>query len=195
MSTTAQVRQELEESIAVKRAWSDALCAAVAQAAERAAAALRAGKKLVFFGNGGSAADAQHLAAEFLGRYRRERAPLRAIALHTNTSAVTAIANDYGYDQVFVRQVEAWVEPGDVVFGISTSGDSEGVVSALARARTLGAFAVALTGEGGGRCASACDLLLAVPSRATPRIQESHITLGHILCGLVESSLSERAGA
>jgi D-sedoheptulose 7-phosphate isomerase len=189
----ARIRAELEESVAVKRAWSDELCAGIAAAAERVVAALRAGGKVVFLGNGGSAADAQHLAAEFVGKFGRERAPLRAMALHVNTSAVTAIANDWEYDYVFERQVEAWVEARDVVVGLSTSGNSGGVVRALERARALGAFAVALTGEGGGRCAAACDLLLAIPSRSTPRIQESHITAGHLLCGLVEAALAEDA--
>jgi D-sedoheptulose 7-phosphate isomerase len=189
----ARIRGELEESVAVKRAWSDELCAGIAAAAERVVAALRAGGKVVFLGNGGSAADAQHLAAEFVGKFGRERAPLRAMALHVNTSAVTAIANDWEYDYVFERQVEAWVDARDVVVGLSTSGNSGGVVRALEKARALGAFAVALTGEGGGRCAAACDLLLAIPSRSTPRIQESHITAGHVLCGLVEAALADGA--
>lgn len=188
-----QIRGELAESIAVKSRWSDELVAGVADAAQRVVTSLRAGGKVVFFGNGGSAADAQHLAAEFIGRFRHERAPWKAMALHTNGSIVTALANDYEYALVFERQIDAWVEAGDVAVGISTSGNSDVVVRGLARARARGAFAVALTGEGGGRCAGACDLLLAVPSRSTPRIQESHITLGHILCGLVEDAMIERS--
>jgi D-sedoheptulose 7-phosphate isomerase len=187
----AQVRRELEESIEVKTRWSDALCEGVSALATRTVASLRGGGKILLFGNGGSAGDAQHLAAELMGRFRRERPAWRALALHTNSSIITALANDYGYETVFARQIEAWAEPGDVVVGISTSGGSESVVRALARARELGAYAVALTGEGGGRCAAACDLLLAVPSRSTPRIQESHITLGHILCGMIEERMLE----
>lgn len=188
-----RVRDELRESIAVKSRWGDELVHGVAAAAERVVQAFRAGRKVVFFGNGGSAADAQHLAAEFVGRFKHERAPWRALALHANGSIVTALANDYEYAMVFERQVEAWVERGDVAVGISTSGNSESIVRGLTRARERGAFAVALTGAGGGRCAGACDLLLAVPSTSTPRIQESHITLGHILCGLVEARMLEIA--
>jgi D-sedoheptulose 7-phosphate isomerase len=185
------VRAELEESISVKSRWSDELCGHVAALAERVARSLREGGKVVFFGNGGSAADAQHLAAELVGRYKKERRPLRALALNTNASALTAIGNDYDYATTFERQVDAWVDARDVVVGISTSGNSPNVLRALARAKERGAFAVALTGEGGGKCAGVCDLLLAVPSKSTPRIQESHITLGHILCGMVEELMDE----
>ena len=184
-----RVRRELDESIAVKRSWSDELIGAVLELAQRVGEALRGRGKLVLFGNGGSAADAQHIAAELIGRYQRERGPLRAMVLHGNTSALTAIANDYAWDVVFERQVQAWVEPQDVVLGITTSGNSSNVILGLRAARERGAFTAALTGEGGGKCAAECDLLLAIPSRVTPRIQESHITLGHILCGLVEESL------
>jgi D-sedoheptulose 7-phosphate isomerase len=184
-----QVRRELEESIAVKRSWSDELIGGVFELARRVGDALRGRGKLVLFGNGGTAADAQHIAAELVGRYQRERGPLRAMVLHGNTSALTAIANDYEWDAVFERQIHAWVEPQDVAIGISTSGNSGNVIRGLRAARERGAFTAALTGEGGGQCLTACDLLLAIPSRVTPRIQESHITLGHILCGLVEESL------
>ena len=187
------VRAELEESIAVKSRWSDELCGRVAQLAERVAASLRQGGKVVFFGNGGSAADAQHLAAELLGRYKKERRALRAIALNTNTSALTAIGNDYDYAQVFERQVDAWVDARDVVVGITTSGNSPNVIRALVRAKERGGYAVALTGEGGGKCAGVADLLLAVPSKNTARIQESHITMGHILCGMVEELMEGTA--
>jgi D-sedoheptulose 7-phosphate isomerase len=184
------VRREVAESIRVKDRWSDELCAAIASLADRAASALREGGKVVLFGNGGSAADAQHIAAELMGRYLRERGPLQAMALHTDTSAVTAIGNDYGYDLVFERQVRAWVRKGDIAIGISTSGNSKNVILGLQKAKAQGAFTAALTGEGGGGCAKACDLLLAVPSKATPRIQESHITIGHIFCALVEQQLA-----
>jgi len=184
------VRREVAETIAVKSRWSDELCAGIATLAARAATAIREGGKIVLFGNGGSAADAQHIAAELMGRYLRERGPLKALALHTDTSAVTAIGNDYGYEHVFERQVQAWVHEGDVAIGISTSGNSKNVLLALQKAREQGAFTAALTGEGGGKCAGVCDVLLAVPSKATPRIQESHITIGHIFCALLEQSLA-----
>jgi D-sedoheptulose 7-phosphate isomerase len=185
-----QIRRELAESIAVKSRFSDQLCAAIATLAAKAAIAVRAGGKIVLFGNGGSAADAQHIAAELTGRYLRERPPLRALALHTDTSALTAIGNDYGYEHVFERQVQAWVQQGDVAIGLSTSGNSRNVLLALQAARERGAFTAALTGEEGGSCASICHLLLAVPSKATPRIQESHITIAHIFCALLERSLA-----
>ena len=186
----AQVRREVAESIAVKERWSDVLCAGIVTLAEHAARSVRAGGKIVLFGNGGSAADAQHIAAELMGRYLRERGPLKALALHTDTSAVTAIGNDYGYELVFERQIQAWVTRGDVAIGITTSGNSKNVLLGLKKAREQGAFTVALTGEGGGSCAKACDLLLAVPSKETPRVQESHITVGHIFCALLEQSLA-----
>ncbi len=189
VSSLALIRQELAESIAVKSRWSDELCERIATLADRSSQALRAGKKLVFFGNGGSAADAQHLAAEMVGRYLRERAPYRAIALTTDTSALTAIGNDYGYELVFERQVQALVDAGDVVVGLTTSGNSRNVVLGLREARKRGAYTAVLTGEGGGLCAAEADLLLAAPSSKTPRIQESHITMGHIFCGLVEQAL------
>jgi D-sedoheptulose 7-phosphate isomerase len=187
------VRSELAESIAVKNRWDDQLCSRIVELSQRIVAALRAGGKVVLFGNGGSAADAEHIAAEFVARYARERAPLRAIALTTNTSALTAISNDYEFDRVFQRQVDAWVDAKDVVIGISTSGNSRNVLLGLEQARKRGAFAVAFTGEGGGKATSVCDLLIAIPSRSTPRIQESHITAAHILCGLVESAFVESA--
>jgi len=137
------VRREVAETIAVKSRWSDELCAGIATLAARAATAIREGGKIVLFGNGGSAADAQHIAAELMGRYLRERGPLKALALHTDTSAVTAIGNDYGYEHVFEREVQAWVHEGDVAIGISTSGNSKNVLLALQKAREQGAFTAA----------------------------------------------------
>ncbi|HEY8054358.1 MAG TPA: D-sedoheptulose 7-phosphate isomerase [Terriglobales bacterium] len=160
---------------------------------ERAAAALvacyRGGGKAMFCGNGGSAADAQHLAAEFVGRYLAERRPLPALALHANSSSLTAIGNDYGYELSFARQLEAFARPGDVAVGLSTSGNSANVVAALQKARELGLTTIALTGEGGGKLRDAADILLAVASRETPRIQECHILIGHCLCQAVEEAL------
>lgn len=150
------------------------------------------GGKVLVFGNGGSAADAQHLEAEFTGRFLLERSPFPAIALTTNTSSLTAIANDYGYDRVFERQVNAFAAKGDVAIGISTSGNSESVIKALLAAKEKGALAVGLTGEGGGKMAGVCDILFAVPSRKTPRIQECHIAWIHAYCDLVERLFVER---
>ncbi len=144
------------------------------------------GKKVLWCGNGGSAADAQHLAAEFVGRFRRERRPLASIALTTDTSILTSIGNDYGYDQVFSRQVLALAEPGDVVVGISTSGNSKNVVEALEAARERGAYVVAMTGEGGGKMAALADATVCVPTSDTARVQEAHILCGHMLCDWVE---------
>jgi D-sedoheptulose 7-phosphate isomerase len=144
----------------------------------------------LFFGNGGSAADAQHLAAEFLGRYLRQRDALPALALNSNSSALTAISNDYGYEQVFARQMEALAAPGDVAVAISTSGNSPSVIQATICARRLGLFTIALTGASGGRLRGLVDALIAVPSEETPRIQECHILLGHALCDAVEQALA-----
>ncbi|MDQ2102103.1 D-sedoheptulose 7-phosphate isomerase [Azospirillum isscasi] len=149
---------------------------------------LKGGGKVLFCGNGGSAADSQHLAAELTGRYLRDRAPLAAVALTVDTSALTAIANDYSYDEVFTRQVRGLGRAGDVLVGISTSGNSRNVVAALEAARALGMRTVGLTGAAGGRMKELCDVCLCVPSTDTPRIQEMHIAAGHMLCELVENA-------
>ena len=148
--------------------------------------ALNKGNKVLVMGNGGSAADAQHLAAEFVGRFLVERKALPAVALTTDNSIQTAIGNDYGYDFIFVRQVEALAERGDVVIGISTSGRSKNVILALNRAKEIGCFTLGLTGGDGGEISRVTDLSLVVPSKDTPRIQEGHILIIHILCDLVE---------
>lgn len=158
----------------------------IQEVAERCQTALAAGNKILLCGNGGSAADAQHLAAEFIGRFQKERRSLAAIALTTDTSILTAVANDYGYDTVFARQVEGVGRSGDVFIGISTSGNSPNVVKAAEMARSTGMHTIAFTGEGGGKLREICDLTFAVPSRVTARIQEMHILAGHILCELVE---------
>ncbi len=150
------------------------------------ARALASGCKILWCGNGGSAGDSQHLAAEIVGRFRRERKALASIALTTDTSVLTAVANDYGYDAVFARQVEALGNPGDILVGISTSGNSRNVVAALEIARAQRMKTVGFTGEGGGRMADLCDHLFAVPSRDTARIQEAHILAGHMLCDWIE---------
>jgi len=151
--------------------------------------ALQAGHKILWFGNGGSAADAQHMAAELVGRFLLERRGLASIALTTDTSILTSVANDYGFECVFSRQVEALCQAGDVVVGISTSGNSKNVCKALQAARDLGAITVAFTGQSGGSAAATADETLAIPSRQTPRIQEAHILCGHMLCDAIERTL------
>lgn len=148
--------------------------------------AIESDRTIFFLGNGGSAADSQHLAAEFVGRFVRERRGLPAISLTTNTSTLTAVANDYGFERVFARQVEALVRPGDVVVGLSTSGNSPNVLRALEQAKQIGAVTVGLTGRTGGKMAAVCDLCLRVPSEVTARIQEAHILIGHLVCELVD---------
>jgi D-sedoheptulose 7-phosphate isomerase len=188
-SATTLLRQNLERSIETHTRFLETCLPVLNQAAEALIAAYLAGHKAIFFGNGGSAADAQHLAAEFLGRYLRERDPLPALALHTNTSAVTAIGNDYGYEQTFSRQLRALAAAGDVAVGISTSGNSKNVLEALTSARELGLFTIGMTGASGGRMRGLVDVLIDVPSEDTPRIQECHILAGHALCDAVEGAI------
>lgn len=151
----------------------------------------KTGGKVVLLGNGGSAADAQHIASELVGRFMTDRQALSAISLATNSSIVTALANDYGYETVFSRQVEALVNKKDVVIGISTSGNSPSVIEAIQRARSMGAKTVGMTGGNGGQLAEVAELVWIAPSNITPRIQEAHITVGHIICELVERELSK----
>jgi D-sedoheptulose 7-phosphate isomerase len=181
-----KIREQLRESCRVKQSFSEELLSRIERFALRSAEALAAGRKLVFFGNGGSAADAQHLAAELVVRLHADRPGLAALALTTNTSVLTATGNDYGFDQLYSRQIESLVEPGDILVAISTSGTSPNVVRGIEAGARRGAFRVALTGETGGALADKVDLLLNVPSRDAQRIQESHITIGHIACGLME---------
>lgn len=161
----------------------------VERAAMEIVRALRTDGKVLFFGNGGSAADAQHLAAEFTGRYLKERRALPALALHANSSAVTAIGNDYGFDLVFARQMEALGKQGDVAVGISTSGNSRNVLRALEAAKSKSIFTVALTGASGGSMKNVADCAICIPSEETPRIQECHILAGHIICEIAEEML------
>ncbi len=185
------IKKHLQDSIAVKeKILADTnLLAAVEKVTNAIIIAYKQSKKVILFGNGGSAADAQHIAGEFVGRFYKERKSLPALALHTNTSVVTAIGNDYGYDAVFTRQVEAHAVVGDVVIGISTSGNSPNVVTAIQKAKEKGAFTVGLTGGNKSKLSETADICLRVPSQDTPRIQEAHITLGHIICFLVEETL------
>ncbi|MCW8085834.1 D-sedoheptulose 7-phosphate isomerase [Roseococcus sp. MDT2-1-1] len=172
----------------------EALCAATAQAASLVAASLRAGGKLLICGNGGSAADAQHWAGELVSRFHYDRPGLAAIALTTDSSILTAIGNDYGYECLFARQVEALGRAGDVLFAITTSGRSPNVLRAVEAARAAGLVTVGFTGNGPGatEIASRCELCLQVPSALTPRIQEGHEVLGHAVCGLVEAEIFPR---
>jgi len=193
-SQVEKIKNVITESIRVKNEILND--AAMIECCERIAAdiseAFRQDKKVLFCGNGGSAADAQHLAAEFSGRFYFDREPLDAEALHVNTSYVTAVGNDYSYDEIFSRVTKAKGREGDFIIGLSTSGNSKNVIRAFEVAKERGMKVVALTGETGGNMKNYADYLLNVPSTDTPRIQESHIMLGHIICELVEEELFER---
>jgi D-sedoheptulose 7-phosphate isomerase len=177
------------DSARVKQQFAHEHADRIAQVARLMAAAFRDGYKVLLFGNGGSATDAAHIAAEFVGRYHRDRMPLPAIALATDIAAITCIANDYGYEELFARQVRAHGRKGDIAVAISTSGNSPNVLKGAAAARECGLTTVAWTGANGGKLAGLVDYAFVVPSTVTSRIQESHITLGHILCELVEEQL------
>ena len=185
------VSQSLQESIAIKQELleDEDYQLKVSALGHVMAQALASGHKVVFFGNGGSAADAQHLAAELTGRYMMERRGLAGLALTANTSSLTAISNDYSYEMVFARQIEGLGCPGDVAVGISTSGNSANVIRAIEVARTKGMITAALTGKTGGKLASVVDHCIRIPSACTPRIQEAHILSGHMLCEIVEHEL------
>lgn len=189
------VAAELRQSAVVVTQASEQLVPAVAEAAELVARAVTYGRKLLVAGNGGSAADAQHMAAELVGRFKREREPAPGIALADNPSTVTAIANDYDFSEVFARQVKALGQPGDVLLAISTSGNSPNVVAAAEAAGNLGIGTIALTGGDGGRLAAQCDLAIVVDSTETARIQEAHIAVIHALCEVADASLASGGGA
>jgi len=186
----AGVRAAAAESADLQRRYFETNAGFILEVGHRIAQTLRAGGKVLTFGNGGSAADAQHFAAELVGRYLKNRDAWPAIALTTDTSILTAVANDFGYDAVFRRQVEALGRPGDVAVGISTSGRSPSVVSALATAREMGLVTIGMTGQGGGKLAGQVDYLIDVPSPATPRIQEVHGVVIHVLCAIVEEAIA-----
>ncbi|HKW57014.1 MAG TPA: SIS domain-containing protein [Candidatus Acidoferrum sp.] len=188
-SPAEEIRRQLEESASVKRSFSPELIERIGQYAEKCASALRGGGKIIFFGNGGSAADALHLTAELVVRLRTERPGLPALALTANPSVLTAAANDYGFEKVFSRQIESLADPRDVLTALSTSGSSPNILRGLEAGRLRGAYLAALTGETGGALAGKVDLLLNVPSRDPQRIQEAHITIGHIACALIEKSV------
>jgi len=186
MPLTARLAEAVAEANEIKNRLVAEQAEQVAAAARLLAGTLQQGGKILLFGNGGSAADAQHLAAEFVNRFRIERPPLAAIALTTDTSILTSIANDYDFLEVFAKQVRALGRPGDVAWGFSTSGNSPNVVEALKAAGQLGLATLALSGGEGGPVAEAAELAIVVPSRSTPRIQEVHITIGHVICDLVD---------
>ncbi len=191
----SEITRWLEESAHIKNAMAKSHAGVIEEIVNVIVAAYRKGGKVVLCGNGGSAADAQHLAAELVGKFMMERPALPAIALTTNTSIMTAIANDYSYDAVFRRQVEAWVNEKDVVIGISTSGSSPSIIEALVTARARGAVTIGFTGEKGEKLVKTADITIVVPSSDTPHIQEAHITIGHIIFMLVEKELFGAADA
>lgn len=185
------IERVIDEHTAMVQAVREQCQADILRFADVCRQALQGGHKVLFMGNGGSAADSQHFAAELVGRFQKERRGLPGIALTTDTSILTAVGNDYGFDQVFARQVEALATPGDVVVGLSTSGNSPNVVQALEAAKELGAIAVGMAGRSGGKLAAICDICLKVPADVTARVQEGHILIGHIVCELID----EEAGS
>ena len=183
-----QIELILDESIRIKNELKKQT-SLIVKVANLIIKAYRNNKKIILFGNGGSAADAQHIAAEFVGKFYKDRESLPALAFHTNTSIITAIANDYGYEYIFERQVSSLVNEGDIVFGISTSGNSLNVIKGLEKAKEKGAITIGLTGQKENNIEKIADYCIKIPSNDTPRIQESHITVGHIICYLVEKEL------
>lgn len=190
----SRIQESIEQSIAVKQAILDNpdFMTRIEEAAGIMIESLKAGGKIHFCGNGGSAADAQHLAAELSGRFYFDRPPLNADALHCNTSYLTAVGNDYGYDVIFSRLIQGTGKKGDVLVGISTSGNSKNILKAYETCREMGIKTISFTGETGGSMKNLSDVLLNVPSKDTPRIQESHIMIGHIICELTESALFKK---
>jgi len=185
------IKFEFEEHLTTSQATFESIGHSVEVAAKLCIDCLKNGNKILLFGNGGSAADAQHIAAELVGRYKTERKGLAAIALTTDTSALTAIGNDYGYDCVFDRQVEALANTGDVAIGISTGGSSANVASALKLAKDLDCKTIGFSGRGGGEMNELCDINIVVPAQDTARIQEMHIVIGHTICHLIDLAFSE----
>lgn len=194
MSSLQVIRDQISASIATKQALlaDEKLLVQVASLAVQCVTALKGGGKVIFAGNGGSFADAQHLSAEFVSRFKFDRAPLASVTLGANSSTITAIGNDYGYEQVFARELEAVAKPNDLFIAISTSGNSQNVLTAVEKATELGIATVCLTGQSGGKVLAMCDCLR-MPSNETARIQECHITIGHIVCGLVEEQIFAEA--
>jgi len=190
-SLNALIKSNIEESLSLKQTLlqDEALIETVGQVGQHLAQCIETGGKIFFFGNGGSAADAQHLAAELVGRFERERRALPGIALTVNTSSLTAIGNDYSYESVFARQLEGLGRKGDVAVGISTSGKSPNVLAGLRAARAIGIGTIGMTGHSGAQMAGLLDYLIAVPAKRTARVQEAHMLIGHILCEIIETRL------
>ena len=180
------IAKDIQDSIQVKQALLKTHLGLIEKAAKLIFECLKSGHKVLFFGNGGSASDSQHLAAEFVGRYEKERRGLPSIALTTDTSILTAVANDYGFERIFERQIEALGNKGDIAFGISTSGNSKNVLLGIQKAKALSLNTIGFSGRNGGELNKAVDLSIVVPSEKTARIQESHIMIGHILCERVD---------
>ena len=185
-----RIRAGLRETARLLTELPDDQVDRIARSADVMAKALQAGHKIIWFGNGGSATQSQHMAAEFVGRFRRERAPLASISLAENMASMTAIGNDYAYEEVFSRQLAGLAQSGDVAVGLSTSGNSANVLRALREAKRLKIATVGLTGGSGGQMAALCDVCICVPSTVTASIQEAHLAIGHLLCGLVEDDVS-----
>lgn len=189
-----EITAQLKASADIKTELAEKYAGAISQITEEICRSLISGGKIILFGNGGSAADAQHIASELVGRFKKERPGLRALSLSADTSLLTSISNDFDFSQIFSRQVECMADPDDVIIGITTSGNSENIVRALQAGTKLGATTVCLTGMNGGRCVETSEISLIVPSFDVPRIQEAHITIGHIICHLVEEELFNSQG-
>ncbi len=186
-----RIKEILLESIQVKEQILHSDIGKIIEMSQAIIESLEKNGKLILFGNGGSASDSQHIAAEFVGRFKRDRTPLAAIALTTNTSVLTSLANDYGYDIIFARQIEGLAQKNDIVIGISTSGKAKNVILGIKQAKKMALKTIALTGGDGGELAKTADISLIVPSSITARIQEAHITIGHIICEIVEETLCQ----
>ncbi len=189
-ATHGEIVSQLREAAQLYGMLDEAYVAQIAQAGQLLANALGQGRKLIWFGNGGSATQSQHMAAEFIGRFKADRRSLPSISLTENMASITAIGNDYAFEQIFSRQLEGLAQPGDVALGLSTSGNSGNVLRGMRRAKELGVGTIGLTGGTGGQMRTLCDVCICVPSSITARIQEAHLTIGHILCSLVEDALS-----
>lgn len=189
MKMDDKIKNLFADSIRTKELFISQYSQLIKEVSELIISAFRNGNKLLLMGNGGSSSDASHIAGEFVNRFQKDRPPLPAIALNTDMAVITSIGNDYGYNLVFSRQVEALSKKGDIVIAISTSGNSPNVLAAVEAAKNLGIITIGLTGGGGGRLASLADYAFVVPSQSTPRIQEVHITLGHVICKVVEDAL------
>lgn len=190
MSLSPSITQTLRETAALLTGLPESQLERIARTADVMTAALKSGRKIIWFGNGGSATQSQHMAGEFVGRFQRERRSLPSISLTENMASVTAIGNDYAFEDIFARQLEGLAQEGDVAVGLSTSGNSRNVVKALHKAKDLRVATVGLTGASGGQMAGLCNICICVPSTVTARVQEVHLAIGHILCALVEDAIS-----